>query len=128
MNWGSVWLPHDGFHKRHQTGKDDRQVLEGLGWAVERVPNTEVNTGIDRLREIFPRIYFNKLRTERLVECLKRYRWNINNKTGQATQPLHDEFSHGADAARYLALVADNLTNDSNIAKPIKYKQGRYIA
>lgn len=128
MNWGSVWLPHDGFHKRHQTGKDDATVLEGLGWAVERVPNTEVNTGIDRLREIFPRLYFNKSRTERLVECLKRYRWNISNKTGQATQPLHDEFSHGADAARYLALVADSLTNDSNIAKPIKYKQGRYIA
>lgn len=128
MNWGSVWLPHDGFHKRHQTGKDDRQVMEGLGWSVERVPNTEVNTGIDRLREVFPRIYFNKARTERLVECLKRYRWNINSKTGQATQPLHDEFSHGADAARYLALVADSLTNDSNIAKPINYKPGRYIA
>jgi phage terminase large subunit len=46
------------------------------------------------------------------VECLKRYRWNINSKTGEAAQPLHDEFSHGADAFRYLALVADDLSND----------------
>ena len=23
MNWGNVWLPHDGFHMRQQTGKDD---------------------------------------------------------------------------------------------------------
>lgn len=127
MNWGQVWLPHDGFHKRHQTGKDDKTVLEGLGWSVEQVPNQSVDSGIDRAREVFPRIYFNKTRTERLVECLKRYRWNINSKTGQAQQPLHDEFSHGADAFRYLALVADQLSNASGTPQAIKYTR-KYIA
>lgn len=124
MNWGVVWLPHDGFHKKHQTGIDDRQVMENLGWTVDPtgVPNTEVTTGIDRAREVFPRIYFNKERTERLIECLKRYRWNINSKTGQANQPLHDEFSHGADAFRYLALIADQISNNTMGNKPIKYK------
>lgn len=112
MNWGTVWLPHDGFHTRHQTGKDDASIMRGFGWTVMQVPNTGVNTGIDRAREVFPRIYFNKTRTERLVECLKRYRWNISQKTGEAQHPLHDEFSHGADAFRYLALVADDITND----------------
>lgn len=128
MNWGTVWLPHDGFHKKHQTGVDDRQVMEQLGWSVDPngVPNIEVTTGIDRAREAFPRIYFNKQRTERLVECLKRYRWNINQKTGQAVQPLHDEFSHGADAFRYLALVADGLSNNIG-SKPIPYKR-KYLA
>ena len=128
INWGQVWLPHDGFHKRHQTGKDDATVMEGLGWAVEQVPNMSVVSGIDRAREMFPRIYFHSQRTKRLVECLKRYRWNISDKTGQATQPLHDEYSHGADAFRYLCLVADNLSNDGGIVKPIQYKRGRFIA
>jgi phage terminase large subunit len=129
MNWGTVWLPHDGFHKKHQTGIDDRQVMEGLGWVVDPsgAPNVEVATGIDRARELFPRIYFNKERTERLVECLKRYRWNINSKTGQANQPLHDEFSHGADAFRYLALVADMLTNNTGTHKKIQYRRS-YLA
>lgn len=121
MNWGQVWLPHDGFHKRHQTGKDDRQVMEGLGWSVEPVPNIEVNSGIDRAREVFPRVYFDKDRTTRLVECLKRYRWNISQKTGQAQHPLHDEFSHGADAFRYMALVADSMSNATGTVKPINY-------
>jgi len=120
MNWGKVYLPHDGFHKRHQTGKDDAEVLTNLGWSVEKVPMAAVNSGIDRLREIFPRIYFHKPRTERLVECLKRYRWNISNKTGEAVSPLHDEYSHGADAARYLGLVADVMSNDEWAAKPLK--------
>ncbi len=113
MNWGTVYLPHDGFHTRHQTGKDDATVMRGLGWDVQPTPNVAVNTGIDRAREMFPRVYFNKQRTERLIECLKRYRWNISNKTGEGTHPLHDEFSHGADAFRYLALVADSLSNDT---------------
>ncbi|WP_208281691.1 PBSX family phage terminase large subunit [Massilia oculi] len=112
MNWGSIYLPHDGFHKRHQTGKDDASVLRGLGWDVSPVPNMAVNSGIDRAREVFPRVYFHKDRAVRLVECLKRYRWNINSKTGQGVTPLHDEFSHGADAFRYLALVADELRNE----------------
>lgn len=112
INWGTCYLPHDGFHKRHQTGKDDAEIMTGLGWTVAQVPNTGVNTGIDRAREVFPRIYFHKERAARLIECLKRYRWNINEKTGQGINPLHDQFSHGADAFRYLALVVDQMTND----------------
>jgi phage terminase large subunit len=113
MNWGNVYLPHDGFHTRHQTGKDDATIMRGLGWDVMQVPNTHVSSGIDRAREVFPRIYFNKTRTERLVECLKRYRWNIVAKTGEAVAPLHDEFSHGADAFRYLCLVEGDLSNET---------------
>jgi phage terminase large subunit len=113
MNWGNLYLPHDGFHVRHQSGKDDASILRGLGWDVQPVPNTGINTGIDRAREMFPRVYFNKDRTQRLVECLKRYRWNINSKTGEAVAPLHDSFSHGADAFRYLALTEGMMSNDT---------------
>ena len=126
MNWGSLFLPHDGFHVKHQTGKDDATILRGLGWTVMKVPQTSVNSGIDRLRELFPRIYFHKDRTTRLVECLKRYRWNISQKTGEAAHPLHDEYSHGADAARYLALVADQLTNEEWGGKLNYPKMGMY--
>ena len=112
MNWGKLYLPHDGFHVKHQTGKDDATILRGMGWDVDKVPNDGVTTGIDRAREMFPRVYFNTIRTARLIECLKRYRWNISQKTGEARQPLHDEYSHGADAFRYLALVEGQLSNE----------------
>lgn len=115
MNWGDVWLPHDGFHIRHQTGKDDAAVMRSLGWNVapkEGLTLTSINNGINRAREVFPRVYFNAKRTERLIECLKRYRWNISQKTGEAQSPLHDEFSHGADAFRYLCLACDSLNNE----------------
>lgn len=116
MNWGDVWLPHDGFHVRHQTGKDDAAVMRGLGWNIapkEGLTMTTINNGINRAREIFPRVFFHDKRCERLIECLKRYRWNVSQKTGEAAAPLHDEYSHGADAFRYMALASDSLSNEA---------------
>jgi phage terminase large subunit len=121
LNWGTHFLPHDGFAKRHQSGKSDAQVMEALQWTVERTPQTDVESGIKRAREVFGRVYFNKDRTTRLVECLKRYRRHVNQATNEPGAPVHDEFSHGADAFRYLAMCADSMTNDSSDwDKPIK--------
>ena len=112
INWGSIFLPHDGFHTRHQSGKDDATILRGFGWDVSQVPNTSVVSGIERAREVFPRVYIHKDRAAQLIECLKRYRWNISQKTGEAMQPLHDSYSHGADAFRYLSLVEADMSNE----------------
>lgn len=113
MNWGTVYLPHDGFAKRHQTGKSDADVMQSLGWDVQMTPQMSIEQGINRAREIFPRIYFHADRTARLIECLKRYRRQINQTTQEPGAPLHDEYSHGADAFRYMAIVSDQLSNDS---------------
>lgn len=121
INWGQAWLPHDGFATRHQSGKSDASVLGSLKWDVRRVPNTDVEDGIRRARELFHRVYFNKTRTVRLIECLKRYRRHVSQATGEPGKPVHDEFSHGADAFRYMALCADEMTNDSGEwAEPLK--------
>lgn len=121
INWGRIYLPHDGFATRHQSGKSDAKVMQGLGWTVERVPQTDVETGINRAREMFPRVWFNKERTARLVECLKRYRRHVSTTTGEPGRPVHDEYSHGADAYRYLAMCADSLSNDADASwdKPL---------
>ncbi len=124
-NWGSDFLPHDGFAKRHQSGKSDEEVLKALSCKVERTPNMEVEQGIRQARLVFPRIYFDKVRAQRLVECLKRYRRQIGVRTQEPGAPLHDQYSHGADAFRYLALVADQLKNDA--AKPLPKIPRRFV-
>lgn len=122
INWGTHYLPHDGFAKKHQTGKMDSEILTGFGWKIAKVPNIDVESGIKRARETFPKVYFNKAGTERLVECLKRYRRQVNQQTVEPGNPLHDEFSHGADAFRYLALTAELMTNsDMGKLAPIDY-------
>lgn len=112
-NWGEVWLPHDGRARNIQTGRSAEETMQALGWAVRITPQDDVENGIRNARLVFPRIVFDAVRCERLLECLKRYRRHVHATTGEAGAPLHDEFSHGADAFRYLCTVTDQLTNDT---------------
>jgi len=127
LNWGVHYLPHDGFAKDFKTGKSAQEIMEALGCAVEKTPNMAIEEGIRAARMTFSRMYFDKTKTARLVECLKRYRRVINRQTNEASSPLHDEYSHGADAFRYAAIVADALGN-SGAVKPIAYGKTRYLA
>jgi phage terminase large subunit len=112
-NLGTLWLPHDGAAKNLQTGKSPQEVLMQLGFDVQIVPNMDVEQGIHAARLLFPRCYFDKDRTAGLTNALKRYRRQQNQTTGVFGSPLHDDNSHAADAFRYLAVVADRLTNET---------------
>jgi len=111
-NWGKVFLPHDGEHKNIQTGKSAKETMEALGWEVEITPSMSVEDGIRAARMTFGRVVFDKVKTARLVQCLKRYRRSINQQTQEPGAPLHDEWSHGADDFRYLSINADKMVND----------------
>lgn len=101
--WGVDYLPHDGRTRNFQTGKSTEELLRELGRRDVVVQSaTSVEEGIKAARVLFPRCYFDQHKTARLVECLKRYRRDIHTKTGEPMAPLHDEYSHGADAFRYL--------------------------
>lgn len=114
LNWGSLYLPHDGDHKNlGNQGKSAKKIMQEFGWSVEIVPNQLIEMGIKQARMVFPRVYFDKHSTDRLVQCLRRYRRGIPTTTGEPGNPVHDEWSHGADAFRYLSIVAERLTNDT---------------
>lgn len=112
-NWGKLYLPHDAVTKDYRTGKSAEEIMTQLGWSVEIVPIGDVEHGIRLSRMLFPRVWMDKEKTVRLQECLKRYRRAINATTNQPTSPLHDEYSHGADAFRYLATAIDSMRNDN---------------
>lgn len=113
LNYGKLYLPHDGKAK-HITGSSAQEQFEALGWDVEIVPEIGIEQGIRKVRELFPRFYVDKTNASELVNRLGRYRRRVNSE-GQASTPVHDDQSHGADGARYLAIVADQMSNDSAV-------------
>lgn len=126
---GEDWIPHDGKHKDFKTGKSTKEILESFGRQVEVNPRLSVEEGIKHARMIFKRCYFDKEKTARLQECLKRYRRSINAQTLEPGAPVHDEFSHGADAFRYLAMCADQLGRiEQRTAHPIFQQQEYNLA
>lgn len=113
MNWGKVFLPHDGRNKDFKTGKSAEEIMQALQWDVAITPSMSVEDGIRTMRMAFPRTYFDKVGADPLVQSLKRYRRSINQQTNEPGAPVHDEWSHGADNARYIAINADQMVNEN---------------
>ena len=88
------------------------ELLKKLGRDVKEVPNIGVEEGIKAARQVFPRVYFDRENAGQLFNRLGHYRRTINQTTQQPGAPLHDDNSNGADALRYMAVVADKLTNE----------------
>jgi phage terminase large subunit len=114
LNYGKLYLPHDG-RAKHVTGASAEEQFRTLGWDVEIVPDIGIEQGIRKTREVFGRLYVDRTHASELVNRLGRYRRRVN-ADGQASTPVHDDESHGADGTRYLAVVADQLSNDTHKA------------
>lgn len=115
--WGTDYLPHDGRTRNFQTGKSTQEQLQAMGRREVAVQAaTSVEEGIKAARMLFPTCYFDAGKTVRLLECLKRYKRALHTKTGEAMAPLHDEYSHGADAFRYLGQAVPLMKNTFDTA------------
>jgi phage terminase large subunit len=119
-NWGTMYLPHDGQSKDFKHGISAEDIMKKFGWDVRIVPRMDIEAGIKIARMNFHRVYFDKS-ANRLVDCLKHYRRSINSATNEPGAPLHDEYSHGSDAFRYLCTSADGMKNESWSKEQIHY-------
>jgi phage terminase large subunit len=119
----TAWLPHDGKARNPQTGKSPIELLNKLGLKTDAngVPDIGVKPGIEAARQMFPRVYFDKVNCTPLFNRLRRYARVISLATEEPGAPKHDENAHGADMFRYAAVTEKTLTNDSTDRKPIKY-------
>ncbi|MEX3840277.1 PBSX family phage terminase large subunit [Paraburkholderia sp. BR10882] len=123
-NWGTMWLPHDGAHRDFKTGQSAQEIMEAFGWKVQITPNMAIDQGIRSAKQMFGVVYFDKDNTTKLLECLKRYHYK-ERADGSFGDPVHDQFSHGADAFRYVAVNQEALTStnqSSTWGKPLNYK------
>lgn len=118
--WGKDYLPHDGRAASAESGRSPREILKALGRPVywPCVPEIGVENGIQAARQLFPRVYFDETNAGLLFNRLSRYRRRVNQQTGMAESPRHDEASHGADAFRMLAVIEPELTNDEDWQVP----------
>lgn len=122
LNWGDLWLPHDAKHETlAASGKSAEDVMRRLGWNVSSVPQIGVEPGIKVARMALGRTYFERGKTVRLRECLKRYRRGVPATTGEPASPIHDEFSHGADMYRYASIIVEKMTNEDWGKKTLNY-------
>ena len=104
-------LPHDIQVRELGTGKSRLEVLEEAGLNCRVVPKLGIDDGIQAVRRMLPRCWFNT-KVKDAVDLLRNYRRTYDEKRDVFfDKPLHDFTSHAADSFRYLA-VGLNETDD----------------
>jgi hypothetical protein len=98
------YAPHDIEVRELTSGKARIDVARSLGIRFTVVKQHCVEDGIESVRNLLPRCWFNYDRCERGVEALRQYRKDFDEKKRVfRDKPMHDWSSHAADAFRYLA-------------------------
>ena len=108
-SYSEHWFPHDGDHKEIGTGVSRKETAESLGVApVQIAPRLGVDDGINAVRLIFPRCYFDKEKCQQGLNALANYH-KVRDEARQEfkAKPEHDWSSHGADAFRYFAVSVE---------------------
>jgi phage terminase large subunit len=116
-------VPHDAQAKELGTGKSRLEVLESLGLKNLRIaPMHRVEDGINAVRTIIPRCWFDAKKCARGVDALKLYRSEYDDKLqALKPRPVHDWTSHAADAFRYLAMTLDSQIVNTGFNRTIVY-------
>jgi phage terminase large subunit len=105
-------LPHDAENKTlAAAGRSIDDIVRAAGYKTTILPRVPILDSINAARTIFPNCYFDREHTADGLACLRHYRYEVDPDTGQFSRnPLHDHYSHGADAFRYIGLMIKEPT------------------
>ena len=98
------YFPHDVRAHELISGLSRFETLRALGIEPNVVPNHRVDDGINAMRRIFDRCWFDEKNCDRGIEALTMYCREYDDKLQiLKPRPKHDWTSHGSDAARIFA-------------------------
>jgi phage terminase large subunit len=93
--------PHDIAVRELGTGKSRKEVAKTHGINFEQGPNLDLADGIHAVRLLLSRCYFDAEKCSVGLNALRNYRKKFNAAMNEFTAtPMHDQYSHGADAFR----------------------------
>jgi phage terminase large subunit len=103
--YGTHTGPHDIKVKEFASGKTRVQTAASLGMKFKAAPKLSLDEGIAAVRLFLSKCWFDEEKTKLGLESLRHYRKTWNRKNNEFTDtPVHDIYSHGADALRTLAV------------------------
>jgi hypothetical protein len=96
--------PHDIMAHEYTSGMTRQASARKMGFSLIPVSKVDVIPGIDAVRGILNRCWFDENKCAQGIKCLENYKKEWNDRQGcWNSQPLHNWASHGADAFRTLA-------------------------
>lgn len=124
--FGSHYVPNDMQNREFTSGIDRLSVARQMGMQMQVIPRNSIDDGIQVVRSLLPHCSFDEKECSHGIKCLDFYRkkWNDTLKV-YYDEPLHDQWSHGADAFRMAALGIKTYGTSTNKLTPDSIKDMR---
>ena len=115
--YGRHYFPHDVMVRELGSGSSRYEMLSALGIRPTVVHKLTVQDGIEALRAILPRCYFDRSNTAAGLKAVRHYHRQFDSvRNDWKAKPNHDWSSHATDAFRYFAVgLRDDDGDDSDI-------------
>lgn len=127
--YGRHNAPHDIEARELGTGKSRLEVAKTLGIAFKVVPNLSVDDGIEAVRGILNRCWFDKAKCKTGLHALREYHKEYDEKKKVfKSYPCHDWSSHAADAIRYFAVGFKDVEKTSTYRSPVNVEAHGWMA
>lgn len=103
--YGTHIAPHDIRVKEWGSGLTRIEKARQLGIKFTIADDIDIPDGIEAVRSLLGKVWFDEKKTGLLIKALENYRqeYDVKKKVYKRT-PLHDWSSHFSDAMRYLAI------------------------
>ena len=110
--YGKHIAPHDISVREFGTGMTRIEIAKKMGLNFTIGNDVSLMDGIESVRAGLAKTYIDDTKCKSLIKALENYRREYDTeKKVYKSQPLHDQYSHAADAARYL-FVSVGKTKD----------------
>lgn len=127
-SYGKHIAPHDIRVREFGSGITRWEKARQLGVTFTMSNDVGLMDGIEAVRTTLPKVWIDEKNAGFLVKALENYRQEYDSKKKiYKSQPLHNEFSHMADAMRYLC-VSLPKTRDGLSAEELdrRYNEAMY--
>ena len=107
--------PHDIRNMDFSTGITRWEKAKRLGLTFTVADKIGLMDGIEAVRSLLPRVWFDQRNCASLIKALENYRQEFDSKKKvYKERPLHDVFSNFADSMRYLAVSLKKVRSGSS--------------
>lgn len=118
-----VVLPHDAIQKLLASERTIEQQAKDIGFDTVVLSVASIESGIDAARAIFNKCWFDERKCSEGLDALRNYRYEKDSDGQWSRRPVHDEYSHAADAFRYFA-TSMTTAHKKQEDEPLHYWQG----
>ena len=122
--YDTLWLPHDAENRTLvANGRSIDQIVRAAGYKTKILPRVPIVDSINAARTLFRNCWFDRENCYDGLQCLRHYRYEVDPETKAFSKtPVHDQYSHGADAFRMLGL----MVNEPRQRKPVRTQPQGY--